>query len=129
MSTLPTFVYADNAAPFVVVLPGPPIAGTVIEFTLYFEEETSPGSQEWQPMDFTGKTLVSKAKSNRYDDNAPVHPCGATQGDPGYVTFVIGGDVTALYKFLAWQFTAEPTGEPALAKALAISDFTIMAGI
>ena len=129
MSTLPTFVYADNASPFVVIFPGPPIAGTVVEFTLFFEEETSPGSQVWQPMDFAGKTLVARAKRNRYDDNGTVHVVTATPGDPGYVTFTIPGNVTALYSHLSWQFTVEPTGQPTLARALAISDFDIMAGI
>lgn len=95
MSSIPSFVAIKNAGPHIGVFE-PVVAGSCVEWSMYFEEETAPGSNVWVPMSFTGITLTAEIRKSIYDTAAIVGGVSATPSvTPGYIDFFIGADITA----------------------------------
>lgn len=75
------------------------IAGTGLEFPLYFEDETSPGSGVWNPVDFTtGGTFVSEIRYSPFDLAAIATLTVTPRGAPniGWVDFFLEASKTLL---------------------------------
>jgi hypothetical protein len=90
------------------------IAGTALEFPLYLEDETSPGSGVYEPMDFTGLTFVSEVRLYAFQDVATA-TLGVTPrvSDPGWLDFFLPASVTLSigYADVLWSCKAVP-GSP-----------------
>lgn len=95
MSSIPSFVAIRNAGPHIGVFE-PVVAGSCVEWSMYFEQETEVGSGVWEPMSFTGITLTAEIRKSVYDTNPIANGVTATpSATPGYIDFFIGADITA----------------------------------
>ena len=95
MSSIPTFIAIQNVGPLIAVFE-PAVAGSAIEWSMFFEQETEPGTGDWHPMDFNDVDLIAEVRKSIYDTNAiqdGVQVEAATT--PGYLNFFIGANITA----------------------------------
>lgn len=84
---VPHRLVINNGGPTAVVF-NPVIAGTALDFPLYFEDETALGSGVYGPMDFSGGTFVSQCRYSP-TDVAPVWTLAITQPEPGWVNIFL----------------------------------------
>lgn len=104
MTSIPTFIAIQNVGPLIAVFE-PVVAGSSVEWSMYFEEETEPGTGDWHPMNFTGVDLTAELRKSIYDtspiaDAVQVEPSTT----PGYLNFFIGANITAAVGECELQF-------------------------
>lgn len=118
----------------VAVAEGPAIAvfqplpaGSSLEWSLFFEEESAPGSGVYVPKSFTGLTLVSEVRLSIYDTNPIAGGIAATvSATPGFLDFLLPATVTAgkQDKVLHWGLKLVPA-DPARAQILVVGEIPI----
>lgn len=102
-----------SSAPLECIFPKV-IIGTALEFSLYFEDELTPGSPT--PMDFTDLELISELRLTPFSDPITGDPLTATErvGEPGWVDFLLKASASAGRTSdanLHWLFKVLPNGD------------------
>lgn len=123
MSSIPQFV-AIPSGPMIAQF-GPVIAGSSLEFSMYFEDQTSPGV--YAPMNFSGLTLVSEVRLSPFDETAAATLAVTPSATPGYLDFFLSAVVTTVHagNTLHWGFKMVPA-DPAHAKVYAMGEINIL---
>lgn len=129
MPSIPQFIAIPGTGPLVLVFE-PIVAGSALEFSVFFEEETAPDSGVWEPMEFTGLTLVSEMRASVYDASPIVPGVGAViSATPGYIDFKMPASVSLANagKTLKWGFKLVPA-DPEMARIRVVGDIEISYG-
>lgn len=129
MPSIPQFIAIPGSGPLILVFE-PIIGGSALEFSVFFEEETAPDSGIWEPMNFTGMTLISEMRASVFDA-APITPGveATTSLTAGYIDFLMPASVSAanVGKTLSWGFKLVPA-DPELAHIRVIGDIIVSHG-